>query len=164
VLRGKRVLIIAPGRLVREQIADEVASLATLRTTGAIADGVPAPARPQREEARHDAGSMGGQASHIQKVFGEPPSLRRNRLTRPEQASIFVRCELATCFPGAIQASMLSATTADTGRIVMAFVRAVIGFCAAALAATAESSAEDSFDRSKRPNLIVNFFAAAQAT
>ena len=43
VLRATRVLIIAPGRLVREQIADEVEKLTTLRATGAIDDGVPAP-------------------------------------------------------------------------------------------------------------------------
>lgn len=30
VLRAKRILIVAPGRLVREQIADEVEKLATL--------------------------------------------------------------------------------------------------------------------------------------
>jgi uncharacterized protein (DUF2235 family)/superfamily II DNA or RNA helicase len=43
VLRPKRVLIIAPGRLVREQIADEVESLSTLRAAGAIGGEVPAP-------------------------------------------------------------------------------------------------------------------------
>jgi len=43
VLRATRVLIIAPGRLVREQIADEVEKLTTLRAAGAIAADVPAP-------------------------------------------------------------------------------------------------------------------------
>ncbi|MCW5702701.1 MAG: DEAD/DEAH box helicase family protein, partial [Bradyrhizobium sp.] len=43
VLRATRVLIIAPGRLVREQIADEVETLTTLRTAGAISEDVPGP-------------------------------------------------------------------------------------------------------------------------
>lgn len=43
VLRATRVLIIAPGRLVREQIVDEVSSLTTLRSAGALGDAVPAP-------------------------------------------------------------------------------------------------------------------------
>lgn len=43
VLQAKRVLIVAPGRLVREQIADEVEKLATLRSAGALPDEVPAP-------------------------------------------------------------------------------------------------------------------------
>lgn len=43
VLRASRVLIVAPGRLVREQIADEVANLTTLRAAGAFADNVPGP-------------------------------------------------------------------------------------------------------------------------
>lgn len=43
VLRARRVLIIAPGRLVREQIADEISSLSTLRSAGAISEDVPAP-------------------------------------------------------------------------------------------------------------------------
>jgi superfamily II DNA or RNA helicase len=43
VLRARRVLIIAPGRLVREQIAEEVATLATLRAAGAIGNEVPRP-------------------------------------------------------------------------------------------------------------------------
>lgn len=43
VLRAKRVLVIAPGRLVREQIADEVARLETLRSAGAIARDVSSP-------------------------------------------------------------------------------------------------------------------------
>ena len=36
VLRAKKVLVIAPSRLVREQIAEEIASLRTLREAGAI--------------------------------------------------------------------------------------------------------------------------------
>lgn len=43
VLRAKRVLIVAPGRLVREQIADEVEKLATLRGASALSEDVPAP-------------------------------------------------------------------------------------------------------------------------
>lgn len=43
VLRATRVLIIVPGRLVREQIADEVETLTTLRTAGAISEDVPGP-------------------------------------------------------------------------------------------------------------------------
>ena len=43
VLRAKRVLIIAPSRLVREQIAEEVASLRTLRDAGAIGEDIPSP-------------------------------------------------------------------------------------------------------------------------
>lgn len=43
VLRARRVLIIAPSRLVREQIAEEVSSLATLRSAGALGDDVPNP-------------------------------------------------------------------------------------------------------------------------
>jgi superfamily II DNA or RNA helicase len=43
VLRAKRVLIIAPSRLVREQIAEEVESLKTLREAGALNNDVPAP-------------------------------------------------------------------------------------------------------------------------
>ena len=43
VLRAKRVLIIAPSRLVREQIADEVASLKTLRDAGALPENLPGP-------------------------------------------------------------------------------------------------------------------------
>jgi superfamily II DNA or RNA helicase len=43
VLRATRVLIIAPGRLVREQLAEEVEKLTTLRGAGALPDGVPPP-------------------------------------------------------------------------------------------------------------------------
>ncbi len=43
VLRAQRVLIIAPSRLVREQIAEEVETLATLRAAGAIGPEVLAP-------------------------------------------------------------------------------------------------------------------------
>lgn len=43
VLRATRVLVIAPGRLVREQIADEVEKLTTLRAAGAISGDVPSP-------------------------------------------------------------------------------------------------------------------------
>lgn len=43
VLRATRVLILAPGRLVREQIAEEVSTLATLREAGAVGDAVPSP-------------------------------------------------------------------------------------------------------------------------
>ena len=43
VLRATRVLVVAPSRLVREQIADEAASLVTLRATLAIGDDVPPP-------------------------------------------------------------------------------------------------------------------------
>lgn len=43
VLRANRVLIIAPGRLVREQIVDELNSLSTLRLAGALSDEVAAP-------------------------------------------------------------------------------------------------------------------------
>lgn len=43
VLCATRVLIIAPGRLVREQIADEVQKLSTLRIAGAIPESVPGP-------------------------------------------------------------------------------------------------------------------------
>ena len=43
VLRATRVLIIAPSRLVREQIAEEVQSLKTLRGAGAVPENIPAP-------------------------------------------------------------------------------------------------------------------------
>lgn len=43
VLQAKRVLILTPSRLVREQISEEAAKLATLRDTGAIGTDVPAP-------------------------------------------------------------------------------------------------------------------------
>lgn len=43
VLRATRVLIIAPSRLVREQIAEEVASLRTLRDAGALVADVEGP-------------------------------------------------------------------------------------------------------------------------
>lgn len=43
VLRAQRVLIITPSRLVREQIAEEAASLDTLRRAGAITADVPGP-------------------------------------------------------------------------------------------------------------------------
>lgn len=43
VLRAERVLIIAPSRLVREQIAEEVASLKTLRDAGAVDVELPSP-------------------------------------------------------------------------------------------------------------------------
>jgi superfamily II DNA or RNA helicase len=43
VLRAIRVLILAPGRLVREQIAEEVSTLTTLRNAGAIGENVPNP-------------------------------------------------------------------------------------------------------------------------
>ncbi|WP_340672615.1 DEAD/DEAH box helicase [Bradyrhizobium ottawaense] len=43
ILQARRVLIVAPGRLVREQIADEVEKLATLRSAGALSEDVPAP-------------------------------------------------------------------------------------------------------------------------
>jgi superfamily II DNA or RNA helicase len=43
VLRATRVLIIAPGRLVREQIGDEVDRLTTLRAAGAVSNDMPAP-------------------------------------------------------------------------------------------------------------------------
>lgn len=43
VLRARRVLVIAPGRLVREQIAEEAATLSTLRQAGAIGPDVPEP-------------------------------------------------------------------------------------------------------------------------
>lgn len=43
VLRAKRVLVITPSRLVREQIAEEVRTLATLRAATAISNDVPEP-------------------------------------------------------------------------------------------------------------------------
>ena len=43
VLRATRVLIVAPSRLVREQIAEEVASLKTLRDAGALGADVQGP-------------------------------------------------------------------------------------------------------------------------
>lgn len=43
VLRAERILIIAPSRLVREQIAEEIASLKTLREAGAVPESTPAP-------------------------------------------------------------------------------------------------------------------------
>ncbi|HPQ72007.1 MAG TPA: DEAD/DEAH box helicase family protein [bacterium] len=43
ILRASRVLIITPSRLVREQIAEEVRTLATLRLAGALGDEIPAP-------------------------------------------------------------------------------------------------------------------------
>ena len=43
VLRAKRVLIIAPSRLVREQIAEEAASLETLKKAGAIKTQIAGP-------------------------------------------------------------------------------------------------------------------------
>lgn len=42
-LRAKRVLIITPSRLVREQIADEVKTLATLRAATAISENMESP-------------------------------------------------------------------------------------------------------------------------
>ena len=43
VLRARRVLIITPSRLVREQISEEFGTLATLRKTGAIGPEIPSP-------------------------------------------------------------------------------------------------------------------------
>ena len=43
VLRAHRVLIVAPNRLVREQIAEEASTLQTLRTAGAIGEDIPGP-------------------------------------------------------------------------------------------------------------------------
>src|ERR1700747_703758 len=43
ILRANRVLIVTPSRLVREQIADEVRTLTTLREVGALDANVPAP-------------------------------------------------------------------------------------------------------------------------
>ncbi len=43
VLRATRVLVIAPGRLVREQIGDELEKLTTLRAADAVSDEVPPP-------------------------------------------------------------------------------------------------------------------------
>ncbi len=43
VLRAQRVLIITPSRLVREQIAEEMASLLTLKEIGALPNDHPAP-------------------------------------------------------------------------------------------------------------------------
>lgn len=43
VLRAQRVLIIAPSRLVREQIAEEVSTLATLKRAGALAEDTSTP-------------------------------------------------------------------------------------------------------------------------
>lgn len=43
VLRARRVLIITPSRLVREQIAEEIETLATLKAIGAVSLEVPAP-------------------------------------------------------------------------------------------------------------------------
>lgn len=43
VLRAQRVLVITPSRLVREQIAEEIATLATLKETGALPNDHPVP-------------------------------------------------------------------------------------------------------------------------
>jgi superfamily II DNA or RNA helicase len=43
VLQAQRVLILVPSRLVREQIADEVTTLATLKKMGAVPDGLGEP-------------------------------------------------------------------------------------------------------------------------
>lgn len=43
VLRAQRVLVLTPSRLVREQVADEFASLATLRGASALPAELPAP-------------------------------------------------------------------------------------------------------------------------
>ena len=43
VLRARRVLIIVPSRLVREQIAEEIGELVTLKATGAVPDDLECP-------------------------------------------------------------------------------------------------------------------------
>ena len=43
VLRAKRVLVIAPNRLVREQLTEQLGALTTLRRIGAVANDVPNP-------------------------------------------------------------------------------------------------------------------------
>jgi len=43
VLRAKRVLVISPSRLVREQIAEEIATLKTLREAGAVPEAMDLP-------------------------------------------------------------------------------------------------------------------------
>lgn len=43
VLRAQRVLVVVPSRLLREQIAEEITSLQTLKTINAIPDELPAP-------------------------------------------------------------------------------------------------------------------------
>ena len=82
VLRAKRVLIIAPGRLVREQIADELASLATLRAAGAIGDDVPAPrvlnvkkrvTTPEAWERMRDYDVVVGTVQSISPEYAEVP-------------------------------------------------------------------------------------------
>lgn len=43
VLRARRVLVITPSRLVREQIAEEIGALATLKKVGAVDEEIPTP-------------------------------------------------------------------------------------------------------------------------
>lgn len=82
VLRAARVLIVAPGRLVREQIAEEVASLATLRAAVAIGDEVPTPrvhsvkkrvTTPEAWERMRDFDVVVGTVQSISPEYAEVP-------------------------------------------------------------------------------------------
>jgi superfamily II DNA or RNA helicase len=82
VLRAARVLIIAPGRLVREQIAEEVACLSTLRAAGAIGESVPPPrvhtvkkrvTTPEAWERMRDFDVVVGTAQSLSPEYAEVP-------------------------------------------------------------------------------------------
>ena len=83
VLRAKRVLIVAPSRLVREQITDEIASLKTLRDAGAVEAEMPNPTvfatkkritDPAEWEAMREFDVVVGTIQSISSEYAETPS------------------------------------------------------------------------------------------